>query len=424
MRLMRFNRRLLPMLVGCALLSAGSATVLSQPSAATTRPTPAGDEAITLDEQRQKDQKAWKLELAALPDQGTFEVRDVLTFSLKDGWLSIATPLPLGNDWRRVALRGRPDGAQMRVIDREMVRSLGPARCPQLTYHDFSVPNVVFVNTQVITMPDSIQLVQESETVDESMFSVTFMQKLGSDHDDGVWLRVTEIRADDAVPVPTAPMGPPGLKSSATQPAPPVNIKLAADNFVELRRKHPREVNLYLRPIFRTLDQESTIFGVDSKAAWQVLADSWKPDAALSAKVDALVKQMGADSYQDRQSAQEQLQKLGQPAAMYLMRAARTGWSDEQSTEVDAFLAPYRPLSAEEAARRHDDADFLLDCLYVDDQPLRAAAVARLREMTKLPIEFDLSVDGEARAEAIQKLWDQLAAKSSVEPSSHDRLPN
>ena len=52
------------------------------------------------------------------------------------------------------------------------------------------------------------------------------------------------------------------------------NVHLTAGSFTELRRKNPREVNRYLRPIIREFAQERAVFGADERRSgrfWRMI---------------------------------------------------------------------------------------------------------------------------------------------------------
>jgi hypothetical protein len=185
---------------------------------------------------------------------------------------------------------------------------------------------------------------------------------------------------------------------------PEVNLKLSAPTFVALCRAHPAETQEYLRPIFHDLGQEAAVFSPDPAAVWQVLADDWKPDDALNNSVDEAIAKFNAEDFRVRQSAAHSLHELGEPAALALMHTDRSKFSAAQSSGVDTFLAPYLPLSPDEATRLGKDRDFLLDSQYCGDLALRKLAAARLARVTGRPLEFDPAADDDARVAQIARI--------------------
>jgi len=191
-----------------------------------------------------------------------------------------------------------------------------------------------------------------------------------------------------------------------------VDMKLTAATFAELRRKHPRELNRFLRAMLRDFSQEQAVFGSDARAQWQVLAGDKPRDPELAAKIMTVLAKVDSDDYQERVRAADELSSLGQPAAIELAAMDRSRLSPEQSSAADAFLAPYLPLSAEDVARLRDSPDFLLDCLYSDDPTLRRLALRRLAAATGREIPAELPGDVDARLEQIEKLRGSIAGAS------------
>jgi len=185
-------------------------------------------------------------------------------------------------------------------------------------------------------------------------------------------------------------------------------LKLSAVNVAELRRKYPAETMRYLEPIFRELGQSSVLFQVNTRAAWQVLGGSHDPPADVAKRVDDLLKRLDAESPQERTKALAELNQVGQPAALVLMKRDRRALSEEQRTRVETFLAPYTPLSNEEAVKMHGDPEFLLLALSSEDAALSELALRELNRIAKQPITFDPKATGNARTEAVAKLRAQL----------------
>jgi len=200
------------------------------------------------------------------------------------------------------------------------------------------------------------------------------------------------------------------------------DLKLSAVNVVELRRKYPVETMRYLEPLFREFGQASVLFQVNARAAWQVLGGAHKPSAEVNEKVDALLKGLDAESPQDRTAALAELEKLGQPAALALMRRDRKSLSEEQLMRLETFLAPYKPLPDDEAAKLRSDPEFLLLALAAEDPALASLAMDRLKDVSKRDIAFDVNAKGQARTDAIAKLRAQLLP-ASTQPATTKAAP-
>jgi hypothetical protein len=189
-----------------------------------------------------------------------------------------------------------------------------------------------------------------------------------------------------------------------------VKKTLGADNIIELRRQYPNETSTYLDPIFRTLRMGGLLSRVDPRLAWQVFADAFVPSEKLKSDLKNVLAKLDADSFQDRETAARELTQLGQPAALALMRMDRKNLTEEQRTRVDAFLSQFRTVPPEQAEKYRRDTDFLLDCLFADDEALRVRALEQLRRVTGKSIEFDVTADADHRLAAIEKLRDMIGA--------------
>jgi hypothetical protein len=203
-----------------------------------------------------------------------------------------------------------------------------------------------------------------------------------------------------------------------------VNFTVGAPTFVELRQRHPRELETYLRPILRDLGQDHNAFAVDERVAWQVLGAAHEPDARAAEQVKAVLAQFDSDDFREREAALGQLKKLGQPAALVLARIDRTNFSYDQNAGVDEFLAEYLPLSKDDVARLRTSPDFLLDTLASEDPTLRKLALAQLKQVTSVTVDFDADAAPDVRAAQIQKLRTALGpAGPSKEPAPAQPRP-
>jgi hypothetical protein len=187
----------------------------------------------------------------------------------------------------------------------------------------------------------------------------------------------------------------------------PQMLNLVEPDFQSLVRRHPREIEEHVRPLFRRLGQDA-VFAPDPLVAWQVFADHWAGDESMRRRVEAILPGLGAVDFRARDRALGQLVALGRPAAAVLLRMDRSKLSPEQSLRVDRALLPYMQLPAGEASRLRSDPGFLLDCLYVEDPALRRVALERLREVTGQPIAFNETRDLTRRANAVAELRQKL----------------
>jgi hypothetical protein len=195
-----------------------------------------------------------------------------------------------------------------------------------------------------------------------------------------------------------------------------VKLNLAAPTFVALCRAHPAETQEYLRPIFDDLGAEASVFAPDPAAVWQALAEDWTPDGDLIKRVNEAIAKFDADDFRERQSAAHSLHEMGEPAALALMHMDRSKFSAGVNSGVDTFLAPYLPLSPEEAQRLGRDRDFLLDSQYSGDLALRKLAAARLAKVSGEPVGFDPAADEDTRLAEVRRVRGEMRnSKANVE---------
>jgi hypothetical protein len=196
-----------------------------------------------------------------------------------------------------------------------------------------------------------------------------------------------------------------------------VKLKLTAPTFSALVQAHPAECEQYLRPIFRELDQESAVFAPTLTAAWQVLADDVTPDPTVAARVEAALTELDSDDFQRREAASHALRKLGEPAALVLMKRDRKKLSLAQSSAVDTFLAGYLPLSPPAARQLGGDIGFLLDTQYCDSPQLRTLAAERMKKLLGRPDGIDpLAPDATRLAQVARARAALLGAPPATSP--------
>jgi hypothetical protein len=183
------------------------------------------------------------------------------------------------------------------------------------------------------------------------------------------------------------------------------DIQRSAPSFVELLRRYPHETAEHLGPVFRDFKQEATVFGADARVAWQVLSDRLPRDPKLVPIVEALVAQLDASDYRERESAARKLREMGGPGALVLSDLPRGRYSAEQNSRIDTVLADYRPLADGVAEERLSDLEFLLSCLaYSDEGLIRAGAAKRLAELTGKPLAASGWADRESRLRLVRQL--------------------
>ncbi len=188
-----------------------------------------------------------------------------------------------------------------------------------------------------------------------------------------------------------------------TQGTSVTNIQHLAPDFATLRRQHGREIDEYLRPLLRTLQIES-ILAADPTIAWQVFADEMKPDEKTLGEVRELLPALDSDSFEERESALRALQQKGLPVAIAISHLDRGKLSDQQNTLLDSAMAPFHPQASADLSRLRADSDFLLDCLYTDDLPIRKAAHEALQKKLGRVLTFDLEADFATRSAAVDAL--------------------
>lgn len=337
-----------------------------------------------LEEQKADMQRDADRELRELKPLAARDLADLCRFSIEGNDLALTTPLDATDGYVRV-----PRISGLGEFAKVMVTTTATGKAFSLVCQDFSDPNAVVLCTTLFSIPQSIHISRDEDRLDERR-SVQFIQADGPFADPGsrVKLYVNIVTKSDEKKL--------------------IDLKLSADSLVDLRRRYPADVALYLEPIFRSLGQERVLAQVDPHVAWQVFAPLYTPDDKLLAHVRQLVRQLDADAFADRESAARQLASLGAPAALALRSLGTSGLSPEQLTRVEALLSPWQTLADEQAIRLRSDPFFLLDCLYSDDLQIRTWAHAELDRVLARRIPFDLSAPDDTRRQAVRKLRSEL----------------
>lgn len=194
------------------------------------------------------------------------------------------------------------------------------------------------------------------------------------------------------------------------------NFTILEPDFMSLREKHEAETERWLRPVFRRLRQDAA-FAPDANSAWQVLASTWPLDPDVMRTVRKLLPDLGSPRPQVRTRAAADVARLGREGATALLRIDRSKLSLEQTARVEELLSRFRRMSDADAERLRHDPNFLMDCLYSDDELVRRLAARRLTQLLGRPLGIDLGPDADAdsRIAAIQKL---RATLPTTQPSS------
>lgn len=344
----------------------------------------------TLEQVKAKDMAQSIAEIAALPVHKADKVADVIDIQLKNKLLHIRTSLPASLEQVRIQAPGLSGITTMRLSD--VTSSGNPIVTFTLENVDYNTTEGISLNTSVYYTPVHLNISQDLVTIDDQTNSVQLIQATGAlgEGQPQVTLHV-QVTGDE-----------------------PVSLQIQAANMIELRSTHPAEVAKYVDPIFKTLRQEG-LLAVDSKLAWQVFADAFQPSDDLTSTLKAILARLNAEKFADREAASAELEQLGQPAALALMRWERRGLNDEQLGRIDAFLASFRLIDEAEIERRRKDPDFLLDCLYSEDAAIRRRALEELRKVTDKNVAFDIEAEPEQRLEAIARLRDSLGAAPATQ---------
>jgi len=343
----------------------------------------------SLEQQRKEAREDCEDQWRGLPAMDPTSIAQVLQFKLEHDRLLLDSPLPADALEHMIPLTDMPGNAIFRSV-----RSRLGLKFISFESYDFSDPAVLARHLQVLLEPLNLQVVYDVDYGDDRTHSVTLIQK-------------TNPRAADQVTllVQTTP-------GAGSEPA--ANLTITAASFTLLRGEHPAVFEQYVRPAFRALRQDPTVFGVDERVAWQVLSDTWKPSGDIAPKVTAILAQLNADDYSTRAAAEKQLEDLGEPAALYLMSFDRGTLTPEQKARCDKFLAGYRPLPDQQAREFGANVNFLLDCLYSDDAAIRRGALDHLAKVVGHEVKFDADQSPGDRITAIRTLREQLAPAAGM----------
>ena len=363
--------------VAIALLVGGSITLAQD------APTQEKEEKPSLEDVKKKEEQQSRAEVAGMPVIKAKSIEEIVQLRVENKDMRLHTPLGATED-SLVSMPGLAGLARVRVQGAGEGKDFVLVQF-QLEIRDYTVPNAVAAFSSISYAAGTTTLAQAWETLDDETYSVQLLQN-------------------------TRPIGEPDSREPRVSlfvqitGEPKTDIRLTADNVLQLRREHPAEVAKFVDPILRSLRQGELLAEVDPKLAWQVFADAYDAPAETIANVEALVAKLNSDAFADRESASKELEALGQPAALVLMKADRTKWTEEQRTRIDAFVAKFKSVADDVARKYRVDRDFLIDCFYSDDKVIQQNALAALRKITGKAIEFDFSAAPGERSHAIARL--------------------
>jgi hypothetical protein len=323
----------------------------------------------------------------------------IFRLSLANGFLSLDTDLPATDGAVFVRCPALPAGGEVTVMTARAAGGEGGLGLVQFNTPPNNDPSPVS-KTMLSAFPNSVRISQDSELGPWTR-SVQYIQQLPFAPD-----------AEGEAPVKLYV----NVTSTVSSEA-PVKLLLTASSFVDLQKRHPAEVSLHLVPLFVLLQQEA-ILAPDPLVARQVLLRSdAAADPDLFQKVADLVAKLGNDDATVRGDAYTALDALGEPAAKALATIDRAALSAEQNATIDALLAARLGSSPTDAKAAAAQPLFLLDCLFLDEAPLRAAAFDRLKEQTKLPLTFDANAPVDVRRSQALKLRTQVTTWATSQPA-------
>jgi hypothetical protein len=192
-----------------------------------------------------------------------------------------------------------------------------------------------------------------------------------------------------------------------------------AGSLLRLQADHPEEVRQFLVPLFRCwmIQDLLTPGATDVYGVFTEL----EPLAAVLARVAEILPRLDSESFSDRDTASQDLAKLGSGGVQAAMRIDRGKLSFEQSDRIDAFIDRHRRRLVEDPKVMRGQIDFLLDCLEDEDASVRAASKASIEKVVGHPVRFDVAINGIDRADAVDELRKTLKKerdlKAATQPS-------
>lgn len=295
----------------------------------------------------------------------------------------------------RISLTDLPGHAVVRCVVGHPPVSL---IAPMFEYYEMIMPEGECRHLQVLNSATHLTVVQDMENArTHRLQTISLIENLDPNATDVITLRVQTLQDNQ----------------------PSENTVVSAPTLSTLRRQYPYEFEKYLRPLFHEFRQDDSVFAVEDRVGWQIMSAEWHAPADMQSRIDPLLAELNSSSYSQRQAGQQALEKMGEPAALYLRSADRSKWSAEQKSRVNKLLSDFFPLGEEQAAQLGRDVNFLLDCLASDDPALRAATIEHLQRLTGTKIQVDLDEPPLQRLSAITRLRHQLLPQSAARDASN-----
>jgi hypothetical protein len=362
------------------------------------RAAPATTRAATTQEMKAEERAAREAEVKNLAVMGPMKLEEALRVELEKKRVTAKLLVPASDEQKRVLISGE-DSFCTTMLQRPPGAKAGVADLFQLVRWDFSDPSLVLIYTWASAHPGYTQLVATWDHGNEVTRQVTLLDQDATTGEDGeevagyLDLHVEEMDGEgDKV----------------------INVSLRARDLATMQREHPSEVNFYLRPMLRQLKAEK-ILAVDPKLAWQVFGEEKQADEKTTAKMIAILPKLDSSEYAQRQSAAEEIKKLGFDGVIALMHLDKSKLSAEQVSRVEEILAEYQSLEAPKAKELAGRVDFLLDCLSSEDAPIRQTAAKHLGEKMNQRFEFDVAGPEGKRIAQLDVLRRQLLAPPATQ---------
>jgi hypothetical protein len=189
------------------------------------------------------------------------------------------------------------------------------------------------------------------------------------------------------------------------------------ETLAELRKKHPQFTQTVLAPLTRRLGLRGLVRHHPAAEVYRAFP-SVRPDDEAVNRVRDLLPRLGAPRASVRERASAELDRMGRPAVLAVLRLDRSALSPEQNVRLEMFLRSAGSAglpagaggaaSGRPAAEAEVDIDFLIDCLDDEDPNVRAAAKQQLEGALGRPVAFNPALTGEARSAAVDRLFEQI----------------
>lgn len=157
-------------------------------------------------------------------------------------------------------------------------------------------------------------------------------------------------------------------------------ISIEGSNLLAVRAKDPRAVREYLIPLFVQMTGEDLL--LPGAADVYRVFEEVQPEPRIAANVDLLVDELSDPSYENRQRASEELRALGPQAVGAIMRMDLSDLPPEARRRLEAEVDAQTRRDIADPRAMRDDLAFLADCMEFDDPQVRAAAKARIEQIT------------------------------------------